>query len=408
VHGLDDKEFAAAWRLAAKCLSPSTPGRSWAAEVWKAACGTDRMAITLADLSRFHRGVVSDGIPARWRDSRGPIGGAFLELKRIGWRFADGHSAPFAFVTDLGDTLMLTRLSPAALDIQLSAAYGRVLERRLAVKLGVVSDYGILQTDLRVAYEPVVRALESAKAGRIGRGVARAFACNAVWTRERLVRVGGLLLDPTCPLCSSGPDTMWHRLWQCSHPSVVDCRNALPRGLVQRALAAGPAAPLYARGWMVHPADVWPRPVSWDQCCADVQFRARQNDGSFASVADSSRGVCMAMCTLTARVSRTFCRSWRVPVGPLPCSGAAANAPPWCRARFRRVWGRLRWRRNGVRRLLWPNLRTPPSTPRRTARLWWMSGPSRLRIGCAPQASMRGSLNHFVPFHRPPWSPSAG
>ena len=72
VHGLDEKELAAAWRLVAKCLSPSTPGKSvealaltnigafgplpfaqarrWAAEVWKAAYGTDRMAITLAEL----------------------------------------------------------------------------------------------------------------------------------------------------------------------------------------------------------------------------------------------------------------------------------------------------------------------------------------------------------------------
>ena len=74
-------------------------------------------------------------------------------------------------------------MSPTALNIQLSAAYGRALERRLAIKCHAVSDYGVLQHDLRLAHEPVARAINSARAGRIGRGAARAFACNAVWTR---------------------------------------------------------------------------------------------------------------------------------------------------------------------------------------------------------------------------------
>ena len=221
VHGLDDRELAAAWRLAAKCLSPATPGRSldalalanlkvigslpfaqvrrWALEVWKASCGLDRLAIPLPELSRIHADVVARVAPARWRDSRGPVGGAVLELKRLGWRFGEGQLAPFTLVTDLGDSLVLTRVSPAALDVHLSAAYGRVLERKLAARWRAVTDYGVLQTDLRLAHEPVARAINSAKAGRIGRGAARAFACNAVWTRDRLVRVGGLLLDPTCP-----------------------------------------------------------------------------------------------------------------------------------------------------------------------------------------------------------------
>ena len=62
------------------------------------------------------------------------------EPNRIGWKFAGGHSEAFAFVTDLGDTLVLTRLAFAALDIQLTAAYGRASERRLAVMWGAISD----------------------------------------------------------------------------------------------------------------------------------------------------------------------------------------------------------------------------------------------------------------------------
>ena len=34
------------------------------------------------------------------------------------------------------------------------------------------------------------------------------------------------------------------------------------------------------------PADVWPRPASWEQCVDDVQFRAGQVGGGVADVAD--------------------------------------------------------------------------------------------------------------------------
>ena len=82
--------------------------------------------------------------------------------------------------TDLGDTLVLTRVSPAALSIHLSAAYERSLECRLAVKWRVESDYGVLNSDPRLAHQPVVKAINSVAMGRAGRGMARAFVCNAV------------------------------------------------------------------------------------------------------------------------------------------------------------------------------------------------------------------------------------
>ena len=74
--------------------------------------------------------------------------------------------------------------------------------------MGAKSDIELLQSGFRLAHKLVVRAIASAKAGCIGRGVARTFACNAVWTMKRLVRIGGLLLDPTCQLCCSGPETI--------------------------------------------------------------------------------------------------------------------------------------------------------------------------------------------------------
>jgi hypothetical protein len=52
----------------------------------------------------------------------------------MGWEFVD----PFRWRTDLGDTLVLTRTSPAAVELQLSAAYGRKLERDLAMKWSAI------------------------------------------------------------------------------------------------------------------------------------------------------------------------------------------------------------------------------------------------------------------------------
>ncbi len=87
----------------------------------------------------------------------------------------------------------------------MAAGYARSVERRLAVKWGAESVIGHLQSDLRLAHEPVVRAFGSAKVGRACRGAARAFVCNGIWCRERLVSVGGLLLDPSCQLCGAAP-----------------------------------------------------------------------------------------------------------------------------------------------------------------------------------------------------------
>lgn len=135
--------------------------------MWNASGGFDRQAIPLSQLSRIQTDVVASGAPVRWRDSRAHVSRAFLDFKRLGWRLGEGQLAPFTLVTDLGDTLLLTRVSHAALDVHLSAADGRVLERRLAAKWRAVTDYGVLQTDLRLAHEPVARGINSAKAGRI-------------------------------------------------------------------------------------------------------------------------------------------------------------------------------------------------------------------------------------------------
>ena len=112
---------------------PYAQALRWASEVWRASCRHDRMAIPIAKLGDCYRTVAAKP-PTCWREVRGPVGGAILELKRLGWSFGQGWDAPYALVTDLGDSLPLTRVSLAALRVQLAAAYGRHLERKLAAR----------------------------------------------------------------------------------------------------------------------------------------------------------------------------------------------------------------------------------------------------------------------------------
>ena len=128
---------------------------------------------------------------------------AILELRRTIWVFVD----PFRWQTDLGDTLVLPRTSPRAVELQLGATYGRRLERDLAMRCSVTSDLGIfLLRDVRLAHEPVAQAIEIHRVGKNWsrwQWVARALISNTVWTRARFVSPG--LLDPTCQLCHKRP-----------------------------------------------------------------------------------------------------------------------------------------------------------------------------------------------------------
>lgn len=83
------------------------------------------------------------------------------------------------------------------------------------------------------------------------KGVVASLATNAVWTQERLVKAG-LAVDNRCPLCLEAIDSVWHRLWVCTSPAVVELRAEVPDHIVQRAKEAGSDHPLFTRGWMEH------------------------------------------------------------------------------------------------------------------------------------------------------------
>jgi hypothetical protein len=161
---------------------PVAQFRRWHLEVWKAACGLDPLAFPLSRLSAAFDQVE---VPSKWAQARGPIAGAMLELRRIGWCFG----GPFEVHSDLGDAIILTRHSPAEVAASLGEACKRQLERSLAAKWDVGRGEGLAGAP-RLAHEPIAKVLRSSRYPAKTKAVVKAFACNSFWTRQRLVTTG--------------------------------------------------------------------------------------------------------------------------------------------------------------------------------------------------------------------------
>ncbi len=79
-------------------------------------------------------------------------------------------------------------------------------------------------------------------------------------TYERAFR-GGYAVANKCPLCGCDGDSVFHRVWQCRHPAVVEARERVtPAWLRAEAARRGPSDLLYTKAIIPHPGDVWPKP----------------------------------------------------------------------------------------------------------------------------------------------------
>jgi ribonuclease HI len=54
-----------------------------------------------------------------------------------------------------------------------------------------------------------------AKGDHKSAGLMRCAACAGIWTKQRLLDANYVVDDVSCPLCDDGPDTDFHRIWQC-------------------------------------------------------------------------------------------------------------------------------------------------------------------------------------------------
>ena len=199
-----------------------------------------------------------------WRKVRGPCVVARLEASRIGWTFVG--TCGMMITTDLGATLSLAATPPVVIAAEALAAFRRRRERDLAAAwmppLVERRSEGTVIPDpktWRLAAEPLRRILRSTKVNAFDKGVVGSAACNAIWTRDRLVR-SGLALNVLCPLCALMPDTIHHRLYWCTSEDAERMRTEhFTPELLARARAEGPSSMLFGRGWMEHPTEEWPQ-----------------------------------------------------------------------------------------------------------------------------------------------------
>ena len=273
VNGLSDSEVRDLHRHAGRLVKPWGRGRilsvallasgdpvakpavapavRWVKEVWAALMGPRSAGglrqLTLSRLAEAWR-ASADRPPRTWNQVRGPIGAARLALGRVGWEWAE----PFAFVDHKGERLVVTDFSPALMESLLVEAWKFRLERQAAEKVRHPSLAG-----RRLYLDHVLRAKNTAayKVDPWGTAVVLGAVCGSTWTRTR-ARACGYDIDTTCHLCKDGEDDWYHRLWECSATEGLRDLHA-PRWLRQRAREAARDDPLFTRGLLAHPGDLF-------------------------------------------------------------------------------------------------------------------------------------------------------
>ncbi len=126
-----------------------------------------------------------------------------MSLTRIGWRF----ETPFTVRTDQGVLYALTATSPALISHQMQISWKRMLGVQAGKTIGLSPGQ---QVDVSV-FQKAIRAPDVTPRDR---ALLRAFATQAVWSRQRLCTVG-YDINFTCEMCGADGDSLGHRLFEC-------------------------------------------------------------------------------------------------------------------------------------------------------------------------------------------------
>ncbi len=211
VNGLSDQEVLRIRRAAAHAYTPRARGRSlrrlllivgvptWKAEVevllqysreiWSASLLGHRQPrngqFTLTRVAKLWRAVPTDkvivdnGKRRTWSESRGPITALHLTLHRIGWKM----DTPFTMTNDMGDEIVLTKVSPQLLAQVLQAAVLRTLQREVG---GAISETDSAFAGRRAAAEHITSQLKSDKRlSARDKAAYMSVACCAVMTFDK-------------------------------------------------------------------------------------------------------------------------------------------------------------------------------------------------------------------------------
>ena len=230
-----------------------SPALAWAAEVWRSISADDAPHLTTGELFATWHDIGPKPVE-KWQQVRGPVAACHLCLDYIDWSMPE----PFVMLDDRGEKVVLTQNSPALVGKLMQAAMQRKHERSLGDVY--LPRGGRICTDiLRTAI-----SCGSAKLTCMEKGIVKAWACGAVWTRTRAADAG-FAISKRCELCNKADDTVWHRLWECTAPQVVEARKqAAPWWATTKAKAAGPDDPLFAKGMFEHPEAYMPQPFKAD------------------------------------------------------------------------------------------------------------------------------------------------
>ena len=190
-------------------LKPATAAaRRWAKEVWSATL--DTRTISWPRLCEIFEATGHARSITRWNLVRGPVSAAALELRRLGWSWPRAD----CFVDDRGHEVHLTTVAPARLVALMGASRTRQLEAALGRKAGVREGVGL---------GPAKSLLASTGVEARDKAVLRQLVTDSIWTCSDLARYG-YPVSPLCPLCGLEPDTLKHRIWQCTHPGAREAR----------------------------------------------------------------------------------------------------------------------------------------------------------------------------------------
>ena len=54
------------------------------------------------------------------------------------------------------------------------------------------------------------------------------------WTRDRAEKAGYVVESTVCPLCQTAQDSVFHRVWECTHPEAKEARDGIAPEWLQK------------------------------------------------------------------------------------------------------------------------------------------------------------------------------
>ena len=183
-------------------------------EVWNASLPTDirdPAVLSLGSLARGISGMMATHGKSQPRKVEGPLSALFKLLKNYGWKF---HT-PFVLKDKQDNCIHLLQQCPRRVAALFKADVAATIERRAVVRLHMryasPDTHAMMNTGM--FFLPLKRL--RARLSKSDAFTLMLIVCNGIFTNTDLVNFG-YLVDPTCNVCYSALDTVYHRCYTCA------------------------------------------------------------------------------------------------------------------------------------------------------------------------------------------------